>query len=311
MEPSRSTSYTHKIPMHPSRRIDSVQVFSTNYSYASLDETKKEVRLLLLHGRSKHDDWPLRTIRCSLIRVPVDEAPPFEALSYVWGDITNVSMILLDKKPYPTASNLYTALMRLQKDEDRCPWVDALCINQADYKERSSQVAMMRSIYERALSVVVYLSEMIEGHNIAMDFMESAGWNESLHWNPTINSYIICHGMDTSSQTLQGHISAFLSVPWASRLWTVQEYCVAQKVLFQCGHRIIHNDVVQACFNNYHIHRMTCCGEMQDCSSTRGDSYSLSTCISTLRMLAIYRQNKDPRYLSTISDFRYRQCLDP
>lgn len=237
--------------------------------------------------------------------------PPFEALSYVWGDISSSSLIVLDYQSFGTGPNLYTALKSLQRDEDRCLWVDALCINQADHQERSSQVEMMGSIFKRAFLVVVYLGEMTDGHSIAMDFQEAAGLDASLHWNPTLEPHIICHNMNTNSQALQGHISAFLSVPWIRRLWTVQEYCVAQKVVFQCGHRIINNDIVQACFNNYHIHRMTCCGEMRDYSSARGDTFSLSTCISTLRMLAIFRQTNNPRYLSTISDFRYRQCLDP
>jgi hypothetical protein len=91
----------------------------------------------------------------------------------------------------------------------------------------------------------------------------------------------------------------------------VQKYCVAQRLLFQCGHHIIHNDVAQACFNYHHVHRMECCGEMQDFSSARGDSYSVSTCMSLFRMHAIYRQIKNPNHLSVISDFRYRRCLDP
>ena len=110
---------------------------------------------------------------------------------------------------------------------------------------------------------------MTKGHNIAMDFMETTGSNASLHWNPTIKPHIICHDMDTNSQTLQSRILAFLSIPWVSRLWPVQEYCGAQRVLFQCGHRIIYNDVVQACFDNYHVHRMECCEEMQDFQALR------------------------------------------
>lgn len=297
--------------MDPPKRENSVQVFSTGYPQAALDVAKKEVRLLCLHGRRNHNGSSSQSLRCGLHRVSIDESPPFEALSYVWGDILDPSTISLDGRPYPTASNLHSALRRLQREDDRCLWVDALCVNQADDQERSTQVAMMGSIYKRASSVLVYLGEMTEGHDIAMDFVEKAGRDASLHWNPTIESHITCHDMDTNSQTLQGHISASFFVPWVRRLWTVQDYCVAQKVIFQCGHRIIHNDIVQACFNNYHLHSMYCCGEMQDFSSVQGDTYSLSTCISTLRMLAIYRQNKNPRYLSTLSDFRYRQCLDP
>jgi hypothetical protein len=90
--------------------------------------------------------------------------------------------------------------------------------SRADVRANSIQVTMMRSISGSAFSVVVYLGNMTIGHNIAMDCMERAGSNSTLHWNPTIEPEIICQDMDTNSQTLQGHISAILSVPWVSRL---------------------------------------------------------------------------------------------
>jgi hypothetical protein len=36
-------------------------------------------------------------------------------------------------------------------------WIDAICINQASLPERSSQVAMMRSIYSTAFQTLIYL----------------------------------------------------------------------------------------------------------------------------------------------------------
>ncbi|KAH4034124.1 hypothetical protein HBH98_046730 [Parastagonospora nodorum] len=42
-------------------------------------------------------------------------------------------------------------------------WVDALCINQADDSESTTQAQMMRLIYERCQCVIVYLGDRLDG----------------------------------------------------------------------------------------------------------------------------------------------------
>lgn len=57
--------------------------------------------------------------------------------------------------------NLDTALRRLRRQEcTRRLWVDALCINQSDDKERAHQVSMMDQIYACANQAVIYLGEV-------------------------------------------------------------------------------------------------------------------------------------------------------
>jgi hypothetical protein len=38
-------------------------------------------------------------------------------------------------------------------------WIDAICINQEDDKERGHQVAIMRDVYSRAIEVLIWLGE--------------------------------------------------------------------------------------------------------------------------------------------------------
>ena len=54
------------------------------------------------------------------------------------------------------------------KKRPRILWIDALCINQSDIEERSSQVAFMSSVYSRAVRVIVWLGE--SGKDIAKLF---------------------------------------------------------------------------------------------------------------------------------------------
>ncbi|KAK4494502.1 hypothetical protein PRZ48_014800 [Zasmidium cellare] len=93
--------------------------------------------------------------------VSLEDAPPFEALSYFWGDpkvprrIVNISGHKIE-----VTENLKLALYRLRHPENtRRLWIDGICINQGDDVEKSAQVQMMRAVYERAQQTVVWLGE--------------------------------------------------------------------------------------------------------------------------------------------------------
>ena len=47
-------------------------------------------------------------------------------------------------------------------------WVDAVCINQTNISERTTQVRMMRTIYSRAACVLVWLGEAEATDDIAL-----------------------------------------------------------------------------------------------------------------------------------------------
>jgi hypothetical protein len=44
-----------------------------------------------------------------------------------------------------------------EKDKNRTLWVDAICINQQDIRERGCQVEMMGDVYSKAARVLVWL----------------------------------------------------------------------------------------------------------------------------------------------------------
>ncbi|KAE8370258.1 hypothetical protein BDV27DRAFT_170865 [Aspergillus caelatus] len=70
-----------------------------------------------------------------------DKTHIYEALSYVWGNLTSRRLILLEDCKLPVTANLYTALLSLRDEYiERIIWIDAICINQKDLKERGEQV---------------------------------------------------------------------------------------------------------------------------------------------------------------------------
>jgi hypothetical protein len=86
--------------------------------------------------------------------------PPqtYKALSYTWGDSADTVPIILNDRTVYITRNLKEALQCLRNLQIAVPvWVDAVCINQADDAERTTQVQLMRQIYQTADEVIVYL----------------------------------------------------------------------------------------------------------------------------------------------------------
>jgi hypothetical protein len=127
----------------------------TYYDLPIMSEDDLTIRLLVL--------WPgpeFSPIQGHLIVSPLLQCPPYEALSYTWGDPAEKSPIHISGGMFSAQRNLKSALHHLRYlDKVRVLWVDALCINQTDNKEKSSQVAQMGNIYKRAEQTTVWLGE--------------------------------------------------------------------------------------------------------------------------------------------------------
>lgn len=128
------------------------------YQYDTLPQGRWFRILRVLPGRF---DDPLV---CELASTALDVAPPYRALSYVWGDHGKVESITCSGFRREITTNLFEGLRRIRRTEDaEIAWADAICINQTDKKERSSQVNMMGEIYDRAAEVVVWLGDDNDG----------------------------------------------------------------------------------------------------------------------------------------------------
>ncbi len=143
-----------------------------NYQYQPLDADDEDIRILILLSSEDTDS----DIRCQLIHESLKTNPPYIALSYTWGDSNPSKSIYLEEYSdifqIIVGPNLFSALRQFRHTTDERPlWVDALCINQSDTVERSFQVSLMRSIYEKAACVLMWLGEEAEDSNLAMDLI--------------------------------------------------------------------------------------------------------------------------------------------
>jgi hypothetical protein len=100
------------------------------------------------------------TIAYKIRVISVDDAIPYTAVSYMWGDPTCEREILLDGRPFLVRSNFFDLLETISEEgSDDVYWIDALCINQVDTKERTHQVRLMGQIYASADHVLVWLGK--------------------------------------------------------------------------------------------------------------------------------------------------------
>ena len=111
--------------------------------YSPLNPKKREFRLLTLCSGSFDNE-----VRCNLIPVSMDSKPSYAALSYCRGSIDERSTISINGQRISVTKSLELAIKYLRKNKTHSViWADALCINQEDLGEKSSQVSMMRAIY--------------------------------------------------------------------------------------------------------------------------------------------------------------------
>lgn len=172
-----------------------------------------------------------KPIRCSLRATTLDEIE-FEALSYLWGTSLVPRKIYVNNQPFYVNPGLHEALEALRyADQDRYLWVDAICINQADSVEKSSQVKMMQGIYAKATQVVVWLGKGEKNSGFAFekarDFGEVAAAGKDAWWQSTVST-------KRWSQTCR-IFRDILEHGWWTRVWIIQEIVVARNAVVQIG----------------------------------------------------------------------------
>lgn len=94
----------------------------------------------------------------------IDGLPEYDAVSYCWadeaGDATRCCQALIGNTVIPITRNCQAALRRIRK-KDRVMrlWVDAICIDQGNDKEKGHQVDFMPQIYICANKTYAFLGE--------------------------------------------------------------------------------------------------------------------------------------------------------
>lgn len=117
--------------------------------------------------------------------------------------------------------NLYQALHHLRQSRPGDYWIDQLCIDQSNSKEKGSQIQMMGRIYQSAELVSVWLESCPTLLSGQMEVLTSMFHAEEF-----------LPGTESRPYSAIIHL---LTRHWFQRVWVIQEVALAQKLVFLVG----------------------------------------------------------------------------
>jgi hypothetical protein len=191
--------------------------------------------------------------------------PKYEALSYTWGDEMpqEAIRVMTSSPPQVTITvanaaeetdghtelkmrlNLANAIRHLRlPDRRRTLWIDAVCINQSDDKEKSAQVKRIGQIYSLASAVIVWLGHEEDNTVRGLETLSAFG-NEVEY---TIDYFCFRSPQAThpdwfkKTTVLPFDVDAWIGVvdflrrAWFQRLWVWQEIQLGNRNrIMMCG----------------------------------------------------------------------------
>jgi hypothetical protein len=155
------TTYDHMYPQStaPEKHYGNPYNFTTS-KIASTDiypklSDPRSIRLIKLYGAEKPDD----NIYVDLVTASIYKPPLYDAISYAWEGQPKDQIIYVNGQKFLITKNAQDVIQQLRPKpgEFRFLWVDAICINQKDNAEKSSQVSIMVEIYKKAAQVNIWL----------------------------------------------------------------------------------------------------------------------------------------------------------
>lgn len=225
------------------------QVFSTSSIYSEPPVDGKHIRLIRV--TKAEDD---QTVRCEFSSWPIGSTPPYNAISYTWGDQENTAMIMLNGVETTVRANCAYVLRQSHwHDHNGYVWIDALCINQDDIAEKNVQVAMMGDIYKHAERVLAcvgahaddseYLLRVIQDeaelYTIIPKIVDLDEWVPLRDELPPKLHREICNWllqMVPLGFTRRARAyAAFFQRPYFHRVWVLQELYMAREIVVCCG----------------------------------------------------------------------------
>lgn len=211
---------------NPQSTVENLGFISPFYMYSPLNDARKEIRLAVLLPGKAND-----SVRVSLRLVSLQESPQYEALSYCWGNCAEQSSIYVDNRNFVVTLSLWDALRSLRSEKSpRIMWIDSICINQQDFRERGNQVMMMRNIYQQAEQVVVWLGSETKSTG---DFLEFLNRNEA---DILQESELLTYKSQEIFRNIWAALSSdLLARPYWRRLWIHQEIALACHIGVVCG----------------------------------------------------------------------------
>ncbi|KAM0279439.1 hypothetical protein ACHAQH_004599 [Verticillium albo-atrum] len=179
-----------------------------------------DIRLLHILPRGNSSQ-----VCCRLVTTDISKThPTYEAMSYTWGDPTKTHIIWVNGQQFKTTQNVYNLLYdRSPVFKPRRIWIDSICINQEDNAEKTSQVSIMRQIYDCASLVTIWLGAGENAH-LAVDLILELS-HYIAAYSPTDKELYRKYVPERRSARWLA-VNHILAHTYFSRIWMVQEIAV-------------------------------------------------------------------------------------
>ena len=153
----------------------------------------------------------------------------FAALSYAWGDVSVLRCMTLNGSLFRIGINAHEALRYLRRANVAIHvWIDAICINQADVRECSQQVPLMKDIYSLACPVYIWTGPGLKRSykalgtisRMALVMAEVKSEADPEH---SVKKRAVWEEMKKITDTDWDHIVEFVNLSVWRRVWVQQE----------------------------------------------------------------------------------------
>jgi len=141
-------------------------------------------------------------------------------------------VIQIDGLEYKVSPNVYSILRgKRSTNHNVILWIDSICINQEDGEEKSTQVALMRRIFEEASSTIAWIGDVDSTDaKLAIGLL---GKFDVLETIPKLRK-----GFSSLEQREWNAFWTMVSSSWFERGWIVQEIAVATRPVLRYGSEI-------------------------------------------------------------------------
>ena len=228
---------------------------STPYKYNILPKDSIRVLSLLPGNKSAPLQCEIHRADVPGLNSPgVASGPTFEALSYAWGDSNLCQRLYCNNSLIKITQSLFDALFHLRYPKaTRTLWVDAVCIDQNNNRERIKQIPLMKEIYQHASCVMIWLGLADQSSGRALDLLRLAAnylRQETGQSMPTAEWALRFRerfsddrnrqwGFPPKEDLKSWPVDAIFQRSWFFRCWTFQEAALATKATIQIGEHLL------------------------------------------------------------------------
>lgn len=206
------------------------------FQYLKLD-VPHQIRLLQVFRDEETPDQ----IRCKLVPACLDNMTcQYDAVSYCWGDPTMSHWIRLPNNRYLLITKSVASILRFRVTSETTGhiWIDGLCIDQNDTKEKAQQVRLMGRIFASANTVTAWVGDPSHDSREAIQFIKTlySTIQNLFRTNEPVTMETISRSPHCDFPS--SHWAALVNLvdrPWFRRMWIIQEIVVATKPRILCG----------------------------------------------------------------------------